>query len=298
MLITPIKPRTVSFQLPGDGNSNRTQRAATAPARGQRHTIKSPPASSSKDSYHYRPLSAATTFTISPPSASPVQAQTALRSPASKPDLIADILDQPKTIHPSKMRSQPEQGKAIDSSALVSTSATQRGTDGTSVAMKEVVPEQKSTKTKQGRSVMSGHAKVSKANSIRSHKAPTSIRQSIRLSQSEQVTKMTFQVREQTNVLSLEHVRWIKYDVAKLREHLVKVEEEVKLANRGKIVLDARIFDLRKSLSVNQQSVNAQQKKSRREVGFYASLAGQNTSFGILNAYYYSGVLLFFANSI
>ena len=77
---------------------------------------------------------------------------------------------------------------------------------------------------------------------------------------------MVYQVRDQTNVSSLDHVRWMKHDVAKLREHLVKIEEEVKHANKAKVLLDQKVFDLRKCLSVNQQSVSAQQKKSHREV--------------------------------
>lgn len=111
--------------------------------------------------------------------------------------------------------------------------------------------------------VMSGQARLSKAKVIKNHKVVITGR---RPSPSSQVTKMAYQIREQTNVSCLDHVRWIKHDVAKLREHLVKIEEEIKLANKAKATLDARVFDLRKCLSVNQQSISAQQKKSHREV--------------------------------
>lgn len=110
--------------------------------------------------------------------------------------------------------------------------------------------------------VLSGQAKVSKAKVIKPRNAAPFGRQ---LTQSGQVTKIVYQIREQTNVSCLDYARWMKHDVAKLREHLVKMEDEIKLASKAKTTLDARIFDLRKCLSVNQQSISAQQKKSHRE---------------------------------
>lgn len=79
------------------------------------------------------------------------------------------------------------------------------------------------------------------------------------------MTRVAHQLRDQNNSASLDHVRWMKCDVAKMREHLIKIEEEIKLGNRTKSLLDTKVLDLRKCLSVNQQSISSQQKKSYRE---------------------------------
>lgn len=72
-------------------------------------------------------------------------------------------------------------------------------------------------------------------------------------------------VRERTNSASREDIRLMKYNVAKLREHLLKTEEEIKQMTRGKSVLELAVQDIRKSISVNQQSVSLQQKKTHAE---------------------------------
>ena len=71
------------------------------------------------------------------------------------------------------------------------------------------------------------------------------------------------QVRERSSISCHSHVRLVKYEVAKLREHLLKVEEEIKHLNRGRHTLELAIQDVRKALSVNQQSLSTQKKKSR-----------------------------------
>ena len=70
-------------------------------------------------------------------------------------------------------------------------------------------------------------------------------------------------MRERSSISCHSHVRLVKYEVAKLREHLLKVEEEIKHLNRGRHTLELAIQDVRKALSVNQQSLSTQKKKSR-----------------------------------
>ena len=70
-------------------------------------------------------------------------------------------------------------------------------------------------------------------------------------------------VRERTNSASRENVRRLKYSVSRLRESLLRVDEEVKLMARGRRVLEMAVQDVRRAISVNQQSVSMQQKKSR-----------------------------------
>ena len=70
-------------------------------------------------------------------------------------------------------------------------------------------------------------------------------------------------LRMQTNGDSLNHIRTIKYQVATLHKHLLKVEDEIKLMNKGRRTLEYAVQDARKSLSVSQQSLSAQQKKAR-----------------------------------
>jgi hypothetical protein len=57
-------------------------------------------------------------------------------------------------------------------------------------------------------------------------------------------------------------MRLLKYNVAKLREHHLKVEEEIKHLTRGKSTLELAVQDIRRAISVNQQSVSMQQKKT------------------------------------
>ena len=76
-------------------------------------------------------------------------------------------------------------------------------------------------------------------------------------------------VRERTNSASREDMRLLKYNVAKLREHHLKVEEEIKHLTRGKSTLELAVQDIRKAISVNQQSVSMQQKKTHLETVSY-----------------------------
>ena len=71
--------------------------------------------------------------------------------------------------------------------------------------------------------------------------------------------------RERTNSASRENTRVLKYGVARLRESLLGVEEEVKRMTRGRRTLELAVQDVRRSISVNQQSLSVQQKKARAQ---------------------------------
>ena len=73
-------------------------------------------------------------------------------------------------------------------------------------------------------------------------------------------------MRQQSNNSVHEHVRNVKYELASLHEHLLKLEDEIKLANKGKNAIEKAIQDIRRGISVNQQSISALQKKRREEV--------------------------------
>lgn len=77
--------------------------------------------------------------------------------------------------------------------------------------------------------------------------------------------KIAHAVRERTNSACRDDVRLLKYNVAKLREHLLKVEEEIKQMSRGKNTLEVAVQDVRRAISINQQSLSTQQKKSRTD---------------------------------
>lgn len=71
--------------------------------------------------------------------------------------------------------------------------------------------------------------------------------------------------RERTNSASRDNIRSLKYGVARLRESLLRVEEEVKRMTRGRRTLELAVQDVRRAISVNQQSVSVQQKKTRAQ---------------------------------
>lgn len=76
-------------------------------------------------------------------------------------------------------------------------------------------------------------------------------------------TSLAHELRQSTNTSSHDHVRRIKYQVARLREQLLRVEEEVRHSSKGRHMLELAIHDIRKALSVSQQSHSTQQKKMR-----------------------------------
>lgn len=276
--VTPIRPKNVSFQLPGS-----TQRTITSPAATQvkspptqppppppqtqalkspspaHHVLKSPPPNSRERQAAASPLS-----TVKP---------TVTRISSPQPDLIADILDQPEDTKSGSKKKDTWVPKDSQVSGQDTKSSQ-------AVPMKEMSidkldkQDQKASRTKPEKRVPSGQSRAMKSKWSKGHKSTIATALSVsptatggrKTSQIGQVTKMAFQIRDQTNVACLDHTRWMKHDVAKIREHVIKIEEEIKLGNKAKVTLDAKIFDLRKCLSVNQQSISAQQKKTHREV--------------------------------
>ncbi len=219
-------PKTVTFQVPGRSN---LQRAATAPVRtSYRCSLKSPTGVDDR---------------VSSPKVT------------TQPDLIADIVKLPPTSSDAP-KLEAEQPPADGARLLSPKAKGQEEEQSTLLPSGEDAEQSSKTKTKADSthdskaSMKSGHRRSSAHSTVY---------------KSEQVSKMAYQVREKTNVSSHDHIRLMKYDVARLREHLVKLEDEIRHANRGKGLLEVSIQDVRKSLSVNQQSVSTQQKKTRGE---------------------------------
>ena len=77
-------------------------------------------------------------------------------------------------------------------------------------------------------------------------------------------TVVAEKLRQQANSTCLNYVRSVKYQAAKLHEHLLKIEEEIKQMSKGRRTLELAIQEARKSLSINQQSLSTQQKRSTR----------------------------------
>ena len=241
MSVTPMKFKTVSFQLPGTVQP----RAATAPPRVR--TVRQPGTSSRK---------------IIPHGSSGKHRREGVTSP--KPDLIADIFHDQEIKQKATSERSDETPNRPKSAVPSHSSPTNEVVPMHEVLSHEHEVSEDQVNEERRSSSSSGQSKVSKAKVIKStHKALTPVR---RLTPTNLVTKMASQIRDQTNTASFDYMRWLKHDVAKLREHLVKIEEEIKLASKAKAVLDTRILDVRKCLSVNQQSISAQQKKSHKEV--------------------------------
>ena len=102
--------------------------------------------------------------------------------------------------------------------------------------------------------------------------APTSVSPSKPVATAARVVTLARELRHGTNSTSHDHVRRVKYQVAKLREQTLKVEEDVRQSSKTKHVLELAILDMRKALSINQQSLSTQQKKMRGEVGLMISM--------------------------
>ena len=257
MLITPIKSKSVAFQLPAE------RRASTAPARSRR--------------YHksVTGLHSGQNHVNTSSSGVPIQK---IRF-GIKPDLIADILDSPKTPHPNKSRTVIKKDKSVDASLDLKVGKDDKSSQLSALAKKETldekIPSSKTvavsntdlnistesiqTQTSPSSRLSSGHE------SSRGRSPQVKRPNSGRITQSSQVNQIAGQVRDQTNASCHDYVRAMKYDVAKLREQLIRTEEELKHLSRGRSALEAGISDVRKCLSVNQKSISTQQKKSKRD---------------------------------
>ena len=77
------------------------------------------------------------------------------------------------------------------------------------------------------------------------------------------VSKIAEHVRKQSNAASHDVVRVAKYEVSRMYEYLIKVEDEIKLMHKARHTLEMAVQDFRKSISLNQQTISSQQKKTR-----------------------------------
>ena len=189
----------------------------------------------------------------------------------AKPDLVADIVDGPKTAHPRKLANQgggaqanrPDSRPGSDIQAIM-----QKNQD------RQASPSSRHRHQGGGRMYhRSGVRTFANTTSTRD-RSPLLDQQKYKASSmsTSQVAQVAYQIRDSVNSASHEQRRALKYDAARLREHLLKVEEEIKNLNRGRGTLELAIQDVRKSLSVNQQSISTQQKKSSRGEEVYTCM--------------------------
>lgn len=194
----------------------------------------------------------------------------------AKPDLVADIVDEPRAVHPRKLANQ---GGGAQANRLDS----RPGSDIQAIMQKN----QDRQASPLSRHHQQGGGRVYHRSGVRTFANTTSTRdRSPLLDQQKykassmstsQVAQVAHQIRDSVNSASHEQRRVLKYDAARLREHLLKVEEEIKNLNRGRGTLELAIQDVRKSLSVNQQSISTQQKKSSRGEEVHVYRERENT---------------------
>ena len=247
MTSSPLRSKAVSFNIPVSKTSS------------PRTLVQTPQTNSSlKPS---SPLSSAPApkpeTSLLDPQSQRVSTPTAQHG--AKPDLVADIIDAPKVANPRK---------PINHNSSVSRSDSRAGSDvrGT------IESQQKRTSPSSGKRHAGGRVYCRSGTRMFANTTSTRDRSPL-LDQHKykalgmsntQVAEMASQVRGATNASTHEHTRALKYDAARLREHLLRVEEEIKNMNRGRNTLELAIQDVRKALSVNQQSISTQQKKSSR----------------------------------
>lgn len=256
---TPVKLKMVTFKLPQDSPkpsaATPTEKATSLSSSQDAKLdakLSSPvvndPQVTKKDSFPSKIRETPKKHVIQVPSTS--SQQSALQKPAPQthtpqanplrspePDLVADILNRPKSVHPKLLESM--QLDRADS--------------------KPTSQQQQQQVEQKGSAINSRSKKAGFISSTRERPSVASKRKKEHLNPA----KTAADIREQTNAASHNHTRSLKYDVGKLRESLLKVEEEIKHLNRGRHTLEMGIHDIRKALSVNQQSISNQQKKSR-----------------------------------
>ena len=259
MTSTPTRLKAVSFNIPGSKSTRSSNLTTTAATATQQTGITNRPQSQLP-----KPSSPLVVQGISSPKPESKPTPTDSVPTAqhgAKPDLVADIVDGPKTVHPRKLVNQdgvqanrPDSRPGSDIQAMmqnqdrqVSPLSMHRQQGGRVYHRSTGIRTFANTMSTRDRSPLLDQQKC-KALSI----------------SNAQVAQVARQIRDSVNSASHEHRRALKYDAARLREHLLKVEEEIKNLNRGRSTLELAIQDMRKSLSVNQQSISTQQKKSSR----------------------------------
>ena len=220
MSVTPIKMKTVTFQMP--------VRAATAPVQPSRLTKSITP---KKEKVTNTGMNLDTGIICS--------------KIGTKPDLIADI---PKTTQLNKK-----------TQTCVSSNVPQVTIKAENSIANDVEKQVSSPIPPQQEEAKSAQKKSGKKKDHESPISPPAWDRSITNCRS-----AILKVRALEDSVTHDHIRLMKYDVARMREKLVKLEEELKLSTRGRATLEEGIQDIRKCISVNQQSISTQQKKAKR----------------------------------
>lgn len=270
MTATPFRLKMVKFDLP----HNPSLRASTAPVKSSRY---SHPGTRSP-------------FTSSPSANLNTVGPTVTRG--AKPDLIADIVDRPKTAPTKSPRSISSPLKIC--TPVVSAKA---GSSGLSA-----VPTEKGDVEKAKFLSITSPASFTQKSGFDERPVQHAEKQPVVISRSSCKRKvisgsqfvhnnMARHAREHSNMATHNYTRMMKYDVAKLREQLVKLEEEIKHALRSRNVLEVGVQEMRRSLSVNQQSLSMHQKRAKRgaEVGGIKAVVEKYSQWWIL----YTKMLLY-----
>ena len=260
MTSTPTRSKAVSFKFPG----SKSLTPGTLPQSVQKTTtVYSTPKASSPVAIHGASSPSVDSSKQSLLASEHVPGHSSPTAQhGAKPDLVADIIDASETAHSRK-------GVNHDSARNNQSSQPARsGTDGRTETQN---PESRSSPYSRnlhlGGRVYSrtGTKAFANTTSTRDRSPLLDQQKHRRLGMTNaQVAQMASQIRGATNTSSHEYARALKYDAARLREHLLKVEEEIKNLNRGRGTLELAVQDVRKALSVNQQSISTQQKKSSR----------------------------------
>ena len=252
MAFTPTRLKAVSFKIPSSASASlgtSTQQPVTASRNNERLLSPKPSSplnvqgkSQSLNGSRQSPLaSQKSDATNSVPTA----------QHGAKPDLVADIVE-------SKPSSSRDGARLLDS---------QQKSNG---AVSRLTPSHQGSPTTGkhhgSRVYVRGNARSFASTLMARERSPLLDQHKHKSPKmtTAQAAQIAGQVRCTTNSSCHEHIRALKYDVARLREQLLKIEEEIKNMNRGRTTLELAIQDVRKALSVNQQSISTQQKKSSK----------------------------------
>ena len=159
----------------------------------------------------------------------------------------------PKTPHPKILQSRPELSQTVPSP--VRQYATRES---------ETRPQSRPSSEQSSFPLNDRHKKTTPQTTTRRRQFRTDDGRP-RLREPPELSAAVNAARERTNSASRENTRVLKYGVARLRESLLGVEEEVKRMTRGRRTLELAVQDVRRSISVNQQSLSVQQKKARAQ---------------------------------
>ena len=255
MSSTPTKSKAVSFKIPasmstspGTQHTQAVVKSGIAARRLSPGPKPSSPLSVQGKAQGLKPASPLASQNNTAESAIPTAQH------GAQPDLVADIVETKTSTNQSGARSESQQrsgGTATSTPSPVqhrhnSPTAKKHHVGGRLYVRANVRDFANTTSTRDRSPLLDQHKSTSPSMS------------------NTQVAQLAGHVRSTTNSSCHEHIRALKYDAARLREQLLKVEEEIKNMNRGRSTLEIAIQDVRKALSVNQQSISTQQKKSSK----------------------------------